>query len=419
MALTQISTAGVKDDAVTSGKIPANAVGTSEIADQAVDLTKLPHGTSSNDGKFLRANNGADPTFETISNQSLISPNGTTGVSAENTDIQIYKPLKFDTDNSNTFKITVDGPTTLTKDSAFLLPEDGSNGQFLKTNGSGALSFATVDLTALSASNLTSGTIPDARFPATLPAVSGANLTGISSVGGATGVDFNDDVKARFGTGNDLEIFHDGTTNRFQSNGLKNFQFNPKDTDVGLKIIGDGAVEAYHDGAKKLETTSTGINVTGGIRVGGDTAANELDDYEEGTFSSLHFLNGWGYTGDGSNANNGPVTGSHSTGRYTKIGDIVYIHFRVNIGGVSYTNANQIHMGYPPFYADDTYDRQELGFYVHTCANSGKALFVTTKATSKYYFGFHQRGSTGTSNFTGSNGGTSFDITVNGFYRVE
>ena len=38
-----------------------------------------------------------------------------------------------------------------------------------------------VDLTQLDALNLTSGTIPDARFPATLPAVSGANLTGISA----------------------------------------------------------------------------------------------------------------------------------------------------------------------------------------------------------------------------------------------
>ena len=40
-------------------------------------------------------------------------------------------------------------------------------------------------LTDLNASNLSSGTIPDARFPATLPAVSGANLTnlpGISSI---------------------------------------------------------------------------------------------------------------------------------------------------------------------------------------------------------------------------------------------
>ena len=40
-------------------------------------------------------------------------------------------------------------------------------------NGSG--------LTALNATQLTSGTVPDARFPATLPAVSGANLTGVAA----------------------------------------------------------------------------------------------------------------------------------------------------------------------------------------------------------------------------------------------
>ena len=102
MTLTQVSTAGVKDDAVTSGKIPANAVGSSELADNAVDtaaiadnavttaklatdsvttgriadeavtLAKLEHGTSSNDGKFLRANNGADPSFEVV-NTDLVA----------------------------------------------------------------------------------------------------------------------------------------------------------------------------------------------------------------------------------------------------------------------------------------------------------------------------------------------------------
>ena len=43
--------------------------------------------------------------------------------------------------------------------------------------GSGA------NLTALNATQLTSGTVPDARFPATLPAVSGANLTGLAAGG--------------------------------------------------------------------------------------------------------------------------------------------------------------------------------------------------------------------------------------------
>jgi len=41
MALTQISTAGVKDDAVTAGKIPANAVGSVEIAANAVGSSEL------------------------------------------------------------------------------------------------------------------------------------------------------------------------------------------------------------------------------------------------------------------------------------------------------------------------------------------------------------------------------------------
>ena len=48
-----------------------------------------------------------------------------------------------------------------------------STGTLLLSDGSGA------SLTSLNASNLGSGTIPNARFPASLPAISGQNLTGI------------------------------------------------------------------------------------------------------------------------------------------------------------------------------------------------------------------------------------------------
>tara|TARA_R100000234_G_scaffold12308_3_gene6829 strand:+ start:657 stop:1832 length:1176 start_codon:yes stop_codon:yes gene_type:complete len=47
------------------------AVVTGDIADQAVTLDKLPHGTGSNDGKFLRANNGADPSFESVDTSTI------------------------------------------------------------------------------------------------------------------------------------------------------------------------------------------------------------------------------------------------------------------------------------------------------------------------------------------------------------
>ena len=58
-------------------------------------------------------------------------------------------------------------------------------------------------LTALNASNLASGTIPNARFPATLPAVSGANLTALNASNLASGTV----PAARLGTGT-----ADGTT---------------------------------------------------------------------------------------------------------------------------------------------------------------------------------------------------------------
>ena len=55
-----------------------------------------------------------------------------------------------------------------------------STGTLLTADGSGA------NLTALNASNLGSGTVPDARFPSTLPAVCGASLTGLTGASAAT-----------------------------------------------------------------------------------------------------------------------------------------------------------------------------------------------------------------------------------------
>ena len=99
-----VTSAKIVDGAIVNADVNASAaIAGSKLADDSISLAKLEHGTSSNNGKFLRANNGADPTYETL------------------------------------------------------------------------------DLTALSASNLTSGTVPDARFPATLPAASGANLTNLSA----------------------------------------------------------------------------------------------------------------------------------------------------------------------------------------------------------------------------------------------
>jgi len=100
----------------------------------------------------------------------------------------------------------------------------------------------------------------------------GSNLTGVTSVGGSIGVDFNDNVKARFGTGNDLEIYHSGAASIIASNGTGDLYLQDDgnviigkvtNAEVGIKVIGDGAVELYYNNVKKLETLSTGAKVTG------------------------------------------------------------------------------------------------------------------------------------------------------------
>jgi hypothetical protein len=62
------------------------------------------------------------------------------------------------------------------------------------------------DFSALNASNLTSGTVPDARFPATLPAASGVNLTALNATNIASGTLANARLPATINVATDLQI---------------------------------------------------------------------------------------------------------------------------------------------------------------------------------------------------------------------
>ena len=67
----------------------------------------------------------------------------------------------------------------------------------------------------------------------------------VSSVGGATGVDFNDSVEARFGTGNDFSIQHNGSNTILAHSGTGDFQ---------IRAINSGkAFIIYnHDGTSEM-----------------------------------------------------------------------------------------------------------------------------------------------------------------------
>jgi hypothetical protein len=79
-------------------------------------------------------------------------------------------------------------PTVPTTKGGTGLTAIGTANQVIAVNsGATALEYQTVDLANLNASNLTSGTVPDARFPATLPALNGSALTDLNASNLASG----------------------------------------------------------------------------------------------------------------------------------------------------------------------------------------------------------------------------------------
>ena len=81
-----------------------------------------------------------------------------------------------------------------------------------------------------------------------------------------------DGYKAHFGTGQDLKIYHDGTSAYIKSEITGHFNIDVQydvyirkqaGTEPRAKFHNDGSVELYYDGTKKFETTSTGTKITG------------------------------------------------------------------------------------------------------------------------------------------------------------
>ena len=86
-----------------------------------------------------------------------------------------------------------------------------------------------------------------------------------------------DDHKLQLGADNDLEILHDGNHSRIRDVGTgallletdgSSIQLNKGTSENMLVATPDGSVDLYHNGIKKLETTSSGVTVTGTTTTG-------------------------------------------------------------------------------------------------------------------------------------------------------
>ena len=100
-------------------------------------------------------------------------------------------------------------------------------------------------------------------------------------------VDLLDNERIRIGTGNDLQLYHTGGFSvikeagtgdlEIQTNGSEIQLTGNAGTDYMLRAISNGAVKLYYDNGLKLETDSSGINVTGGIDVADITATGNVN----------------------------------------------------------------------------------------------------------------------------------------------
>jgi hypothetical protein len=85
---------------------------------------------------------------------------------------------------------------------------------------------------------------------------------------------FLDDVKLLIGNGNDLQIYHDGSNSYINEIGTGNLiiksspiiEMKGDNNEYLARFIENGSVDLYYNNSLKFETTSTGIDIIGGIK---------------------------------------------------------------------------------------------------------------------------------------------------------
>ena len=114
---------------------------------------------------------------------------------------------------------------------------------------------------------------------------SGVNVTGDLIVSAGVKATNNyagdDNVKLKLGTGDDLQLYHDGNDSYIDETGtgglkLRTSQLIARRYDNNAELFtatAGGSIDLYHNGSKKFETTSAGATVTGALTATGDVTA--------------------------------------------------------------------------------------------------------------------------------------------------
>ena len=120
--------------------------------------------------------------------------------------------------------------------------------------------------------------------------LSGGSLSGNLSLG--------DNVKAQFGAGNDLQIYHSGTHSHIRNTTGNLYLQDDGYVEIGspsgevyIGAVKDGAVNLRHDNSIKLATTATGADISGVLTADGLTVSNGTYHKVVSTFPATYTTN--------------------------------------------------------------------------------------------------------------------------------
>ena len=178
-ARVPVTAADIPDNSITAAKIIDGAISIADIANNAVTEDKLADSINT-----TIAANTAKTGITSGQASAIVANTAKTGITSGQASAITANTAKV-TNATHTGDVTGSTALTIAVDAVDIpmLSATGTPGNttFLRGDNTWATAGST------SASDLTSGTLPDARFPSTLPAISGANLTGLTAGGPSLG----------------------------------------------------------------------------------------------------------------------------------------------------------------------------------------------------------------------------------------